>query len=56
MHIEQLFSQTLGIIDPWKIESVAFDPTKKQLTIRVDFTKGSTFSYDDELTGESKGI
>ena len=54
MHIEQLFSQALGIIDPWKIDSVAFDPNKKRLTIHVDFTKGSTFSYDDESTGESK--
>ena len=36
MHIEQLFSQALGIIDPWKIESVAFDPNEKRLTIRVD--------------------
>lgn len=54
MQIEHLFSQALGIVDPWKIDSVKFDPDQKRLNIYVDFTKGATFSHEDERTGETK--
>jgi transposase len=44
MHIEQLFSQALGIVDPWYIKSVNFNSEKKKLDIEVDFKKGAEFT------------
>lgn len=54
MNIEQLFSQALGIVDPWYIKSVNFNSEKKKLDIEVDFKKGSTFRDDDNGRSESK--
>ena len=33
----------LGIVDPWKVESIEFDPDKKRLDIRIDFKRGGAF-------------
>jgi transposase len=46
MNIEQLFSQALGIVDPWYIKSVNFNSASKKLDIEVDFKKGSVFKDD----------
>lgn len=53
MQIEHLFGQALGIVDPWYIDRVHFDPDHKRLNIYVNFKKGATFSYKDEKTGET---
>jgi transposase len=52
MQLEQLFTEALGIVAPWKITSLTFDPQKKQLNIEVEFERGSTFTYEDPKTGE----
>jgi transposase len=54
MSLEALFSQALGIESPWIITGVAFDSVKKRLDIKVDFSKGSTFSSADASTGDTK--
>lgn len=54
MDLETLFSKALGIESPWKITGIDFDSSKKRLDIKVDFERGSTFQYTDELTGEIK--
>ena len=46
MNIEKLFSEALGISDPYYIKSVNFDSIKKKLDIEVDFIKGSEFKDD----------
>ena len=47
-----LFTQALGITDPWYISEVQLDSQKKRLDIKISFKRGSTFSYKDEDTGE----
>jgi len=54
MSLEALFSQALGIESPWIITGVAFDSVKKRLDIKVDFSKGSTFSSADASTEDTK--
>lgn len=54
MNTETLFSEALGIIDPWYIEKVSFDQEQKRLNVRVNFKKGSVFEYSDSKTGEVK--
>lgn len=43
----KLFEAALGIVEPWYIKTVDFDPTGKTLTIGVDFIAGSRFSVPD---------
>jgi transposase len=52
--MEEIFSQALGIVDPWFIKSVNFDVEKKRLDINIDFKRGSTFSDSDEDLGSLK--
>ena len=54
MNIEQLFSQALGIVDPWYIKSVNFNSEKKKLDIEVDFKKSSTFRGNNNGRSELK--
>ena len=43
-----LFQQALNVSDPWKITSVDFDIDNKRLDICIDFTRGATFSDNEE--------
>jgi len=47
MH-NQIFEQALGLESPWYIKSVEFSKEDKRLDINIDFTKGSTFEYEDQ--------
>lgn len=49
---ENLFAMAIGIQKPWFIESLNLDIESKELTIQVNFEKGSEFIYIDEETGE----
>lgn len=51
MHLEQLFTEALGIKKPWKITSLNFDSVAHKLNINVDFERGATFEYQDQQTG-----
>ncbi len=46
MITQELFQMALNIKDPWFVTNIDFNIEKKKLDIFVDFTKGSTFSYD----------
>ena len=39
----QLFESALGIGEPWFVRDVDFDPTRKTLTIRIDFAARTRF-------------
>lgn len=54
MKLEILFSEALGIVAPWKIDSVSFNGSEKRLDIYVSFERGATFSYENPETGETK--
>ena len=51
MNIKELFFKTLQIQDPWYIKSIDLN---EQLTIEVDFKRGSTFEDDDNGNDISK--
>lgn len=51
MKLETLFSKALGVVGPWKINSVSFNSSEKRLDIQVSFERGSTFAYEDPETG-----
>ena len=51
MKLETLFSEALGVVAPWKIDSVSFNSSEKRLDIHVSFERGSTFPYEDPATG-----
>ena len=38
-----LFETALGIVAPWHIERIEFDPKIKQLDIHISFQRGATF-------------
>jgi transposase len=39
-----LFHMALGLLAPWQVSKVELDAIKSQLTILIDFPKGSRFS------------
>jgi transposase len=43
MNVNALFTQALGMVNPWEVVELHFDPETKRLDIRVDFAPGSTF-------------
>lgn len=43
MNVESLFTQALGLAQPWFVDSLKLDPENKQLYIHIDFTRGSKF-------------
>ena len=47
MAIEQLFTQALGLVSPWKVVSCNFDPQAKSLELGIDFERGSRFRDPD---------
>ena len=55
MDMKEIFGKALGIDKPWFVADVNFDLAAKRLDIRMDFIKGSTFSFDkDGTSGEHK--
>jgi transposase len=44
MTTEKIFEAALGISSPWYIAGLNFEPSQKQLKIRVDFEVGSRFA------------
>ena len=47
MSHNRLFEVALGISQPWFVQSIGFDQTKRVLTIGVDFVAGSRFAHPD---------
>jgi len=43
MDVNDLFTQALGMVNPWQVVKLTFDAEAKRLDIRVDFAPGSTF-------------
>jgi transposase len=41
-----LFAAALGLTSPWYVSNVEFSAEKRQLSIAIDFTKGSRFPYE----------
>lgn len=48
MEMENIFDKALGIVAPWFVSEVKFDSTVKRLDIKIDFTKGAKFSYEQD--------
>ena len=43
MDVNALFTQALGMVNPWEVVELRFNPEAKRLDVRVDFAPGSTF-------------
>ena len=43
---QDLFQLALNITDPWFVSDIQFNVESKRLDVYIDFTKGSTFSYE----------
>jgi hypothetical protein len=39
--INELFAKALGIAEPWFVKEVDFDAERHEMTIRVDFVRGT---------------
>jgi transposase len=50
MDMKGIFGKALGIDKPWFVADVNFDLPAKRLDIRMDFIKGSTFSFNQDGT------
>lgn len=48
MDTREIFSKTLGIDSPWLVTEINFDVSSKRLDIKIDFIKGSTFSFEQD--------
>src|SRR5689334_12105468 len=55
MDMREIFSKALGIEKPWFVSEINFDADTKRLDIKIDFTKGSTFTFEqDGVIGQYK--
>ena len=45
--IEQLFETAIGIAAPWYVDSVDFSLQERNLTIKIDFKRGTRFAVTD---------
>ncbi len=52
MEMKALFEKALAIEYPWFIKEIGFDGGRKQLDIYIDFRRGASFAYEDEVTGK----
>ena len=43
--INELFAKALGIAEPWFVKEVDFDAERHEMTIRVDFVRGTKFRH-----------
>ena len=41
-----LFTAAIGLIEPWYVKEIKFNPGEKRLDLYVDFKKGSKFRYE----------
>lgn len=48
MDTRKIFSKALGIDSPWLVTEINFDVSSKRLDIKIDFIKGSTFSFEQD--------
>jgi transposase len=48
MDMKEIFGKALGVNKPWFVTDVNFDPAAKRLDIRLDFIKGSMFSFEQD--------
>ena len=46
MDMREIFSKALGIEKPWFVAEINFDVAAKRLDIKLNFEKGSTFSFE----------
>jgi len=46
MNMKEIFGKAIGIDEPWFVTDVVFDPVAKRLDIKLDFVKGSAFSFE----------
>lgn len=46
MDMKEIFCKALGVNKPWFVADINFDVAAKRLDIRLDFTKGSTFAFE----------
>lgn len=46
--MQEIFSKALGIENPWFVTEVNFDASAKRLDIKIDFIRGSQFSFEKE--------
>jgi transposase len=51
--INELFAKALGIAEPWFVKEVDFDAERHEMTIRVDFVRGTRFHHP-RAPGEHK--
>jgi transposase len=51
--INELFAKALGIAEPWFVKEVNFDAAQQEMTIRVDFVRGTRFHHP-RAAGEHK--
>jgi transposase len=51
--INELFAKALGITEPWFVKEVDFDSEQQEMTIRVDFVRGTRFRHP-RAPGEHK--
>lgn len=55
MDMREIFGKALGMKSPWFVEDINFDVVAKRLDIRINFTKGATFPFEQNgVTGEYK--
>jgi len=47
MITQELFQMALNVTAPWFVKDLTFNSDTKKLDIYIDFTKGSTFSYEN---------
>ena len=52
MDEKQLFGMALGLMEPWYIERVEFDPEKRRLDLILEFKKGAKFLCPECGSGE----
>lgn len=55
MDMKEIFGKALGIDKPWFVSDINFDLAAKRLDIRINFIKGSTFTFNQGgVAGEYK--
>lgn len=54
MDTNSLFSQALGLTDPWFVASLDLDPKTKRLEIQIDFRRGGVFACGECGAGGCK--
>src|ERR1700761_1709349 len=53
MNMMNIFSSALGIKEPWYVEDVNFDVTKKRLDISINFRRGTRFTVPETASSHT---